>query len=198
MSDSSIRFTSTDLIAAASQTLMSSGYQQVPERFPDWDTPTSRLFEDKYNVVGVVVFGTCGELLKEWPDRQGSLVDVISGHIGRVESKSWDGYLVLLTPGLAPSEEAEVDAVRYDTSRLRKLVATGNDLESSTDVERVLRALLPLGDERASMGQESTLDLLPKLLADQGIPEEVTQILIEGFREQLPLLEQLHKQLGEQ
>lgn len=198
MSDSSRGFTSTDLLAASSHTLMAAGYQNIRKTFPDWDTPTSRLFEDRYNIVGIVVFGTCGDLLKEWPDRQASLVDVISSHVGRAESKSWDGYLVLLTPGLAPSETAELDAVRYDTTRLRKLVATGDDLATSTDVERVLRSLLPLADEQVHVSQESTLDLLPKVLAERGISEEVTQILINAFREQLPLLEELHDKRGEE
>jgi len=61
-------------------------------------------------------------------------VNVISENIGHAEWKAWDGYLVLLTPGLAPSEEANIEAVRYDTTRLRKLVATGEDLRNPTDV----------------------------------------------------------------
>src|ERR671912_673827 len=48
--------------SAASQVLSIGGYQQIRRRVPDWDTLTSRLFEDEYNVVGVVVFNTCGEL----------------------------------------------------------------------------------------------------------------------------------------
>ncbi len=198
MSQSSIGLTSTDLIAAASQALKDGGYQQISRRFKDWDTPTSRLFEDEYNVVGIVIFDTCGELLRAWPDLQGSLVDVISGQVGHEEGKSWDGYLVLLTAGVAPSEDAGIEAVRYNTTRLRKLVATGDDLRSLTDVDRVLRPLLPLGQERASLSQESALDLLPKLLADQGIPKETTQLLVDAFREQAPLLERLHQQRGGQ
>ena len=194
MTDSSTGSTTTDLIAAASQALTDGGYQQIDRRLPDWDTPTSRLFEDEYNVVGIVVFDTCGELLQAWPDLQGSLVDVISRHVGQEESKSWDGYLVLLTSGLAPSEDARIETVRYNTARLRKLVATGDDLRNPTDVERVLRPLLPLGQERATLSQESALDILPKLLADQGVPKETTQLLVDAFREQSPLLERLHQQ----
>lgn len=198
MTESSSLFTPTDLIAAVSQVLTAGGYQQIPRRFREWDTPTSRLFEDEYNVVGIVVFDTCSELLRTWPDLQGSLVGVISQHVGQAESKSWDGYLVLLTPGLAPSEDVEIEAVRYNTTRLRKLVATGNDLRIPTEVERVLRPLLPLGQVRPNLTQESALDLLPKLLADQGIPRETTQLLVEAFRDQSPLLERLHQQRRKQ
>ncbi len=198
MNNSSLGFTSTDLIAAASQTLLVGGYRQIPSRFRDWDTPTSRLFEDEYGVVGVVVFDTCAELLRTWPDLQGSLIEVISRHVGKEEAKSWDGYLVLLSPGIAPSESTAIDEVRYNTTRLRKLVATADDLKSATDVERVLRPLLPLPQERANLGQESALDLLPRLLAAQRIPEGVTRVLVDAFREQSPLLERLHQQGGEQ
>lgn len=123
---------------------------------------------------------------------------MISAQVGHEEGKSWDGYLVLLTPGLAPSEDAGIEAVRYNTTRLRKLVATGDDLRSPTDVERVLRPLLPLGQEQASLSQGSALDLLPKLLADQGIPRETTQLLVDAFREQSPLLERLHQERSQQ
>ena len=198
MTNSATGFTPTDLMAAASRALTDGGYQQIARMFKEWDTPTSRLFEDEYNVVGVVIFDTCGELLHAWPDLQGSLVDVISGQVGHEEGKSWDGYLVLLTPGLAPSEDAAIEAVRYNTTRLRKLVATGNDLQSPTDVQRVLSSLMPLGHARASLGQESALDLLPNLLADQGVPKETTQLLVDAFREQSPLLERLHEQRSQQ
>ncbi len=198
MTDSSLGYTTTDLIAAASQVLLEGGYRQINGQFPEWGTPTSRLFEDEYSVVGIAIFETCKELLQTWPDAQALLVDVISRHVGSQESKSWDGYLVLLTPGLAPSESAAIEAVRYDTTRLRKLVATGDDLKLPTDVERVLRPLLPLRPERASLVQQSALDLLPRLLAVQQIPEEVTRVVVDAFRQQSPLLEQLHQQRGEE
>lgn len=193
MSTSSHGLTSTELIAAASQALTTGGYQYIARRFREWDTQTSRLFEDEYNIVGLVVFDTCSELLQAWPDLQGSLVDVISRHVGQGESKSWDGYLVLLTSAHAPSEQADVETIRYNTTRLRKLVATGDDLRSPADVERVLRPLLPLGQDRTSLSQESALDLLPRLLAAQGIPESITLLLVSAFREQAPLLERLHE-----
>ena len=119
---------------------------------------------------------------------------MISSQVGREEAKSWDGYLVLLTPSVAPSESARLEAVRYNTTRLRKLVATGDDLQSPTDVERVLRRLLPLSPESANLSPESALDLLPKLLADQGIPKDTTELIVDAFRKQSPLLERLHQE----
>jgi hypothetical protein len=187
-----ISVTPTDLIAAATKTLQDGGYRQITAGFPDWNNQTARLFEDKYSIVGLVVFETCGELLRTWTDLQGSLVNVISHHVGREESKAWDGYLVLLSPGIAPSEDNGLEAIRYDTRRVRKLVATGDDLRGLTEVERVLRPLLPLAVGSASVGQGTALDLLPKLLSAHNIPEETTKALVEAFRKQASLLETLN------
>lgn len=197
MSDSSVRFTTTDLIASASQELLDGGYRQTSRRFPEWETPSSRLFENEYSIVGLVAFETCEDLLKTWPDVQGMLVDVISRCIGSQESKSWDGYLVLLTPGLSISDVDAIEAVRYNTTRLRKLIATGNDLKLPADVNRVLRPLLPLRSERLDLEPESALDILPNLLAPDQIPESVTRLLVNAYKRQEPMLEKLHEKEGE-
>jgi hypothetical protein len=182
----------TGLIAAASRVLSGGGYQEIRQRAAEWDSSTSRIFEDPYNIVGVVVFDTCSELVRKWSDYQQSLVDVISRYVGKTDSKSWDGYLVLLTPSAASTEQANLEVVRYDTTRLRKIVASGDDVSTPTDVERVLRPLLPLAEEQVKRRHESALDLLPDLLAAKEIPRATTKLLIEAFREQSPLLERLH------
>jgi hypothetical protein len=153
------------------------------------------LFEDKYNVVGIAVFATTAELLQSWADLQGALVEVISHYVGRSENKAWDGYLVLLTAAIAPDSDHNIEDVRSDTTRLRKLVATGEDLTSPGDVERLLRPLLPLRDQQGSIGQGTALDLLPQLLKEQGIDEATTKGLVKSFTEQEPLIEALHRTL---
>jgi hypothetical protein len=149
-------------------------------------------------VVGIAVFTTSTELLSSWADLQGALVDVISRHVGQAESKAWDGYLVLLTTGIAPSGDAEIERLRYDTTRLRKLVATGEDLSTARDVERLLRPLLPLRVAQGSIRQGTALDLLPGLLAEQGINEKATELLVKSFTEQEPLMDALHRTRGSQ
>ena len=104
---------------------------------------------------------------------------------------------MLLTPGIAPSEDTEIEHVRYSTARLRKLVATGEDLATPADVERVLRPLLPLVGDRMALRSESALDVLPRLLRRQEIPESVTNLLIDAFLKQDALLERLHQAQGE-
>ncbi len=189
----STSLTVTDLIATASDTLAHGNYERITNRFPEWETTSARLFEDTYNVVGLVAFDTCGELLRSWADLQGKLVDVISRHVGQGEAKAWDGYLVLLTHGLSPSTETDIEAVRYNTTRLRKIVATGEDLRTTADIERVLRPLLPLGTSDAKVERTTVLDLLPSLLATQGIAQDATKTLVDAFREQASPLERLHK-----
>lgn len=196
MTNSSVPMTATDLIAASSGVLEAGGYQPIRTGFPEWDTASTRLFEDKYNVVGVAVFTTCAELLASWADLQGALVDVISRHVGQSESKAWDGYLVLLTMGIAPSNDAEMEKLRYDTTRLRKLVATGDDLSTAGDVERLLRPLVPLRAARGSASEPTALDLLPGLLAEQDINQNTTEVLVKSFIDQEPLMDALHRTRG--
>jgi len=185
--------TPTDLIASSTSVLAAGGYQPIREGFPEWNTTTTRLFEDKYNVVGIAVFTTTADLLQSWADLQGALVDVISRHVGQMENKAWDGYLVLLTTAIAPASDANVEDIRSDTTRLRKLVATGEDLSAPGDVERLLRSLLPLRDPQGSIGQGTALDLLPELLEEQGINKSTTKVLVRSFIEQEPLMEALHR-----
>lgn len=188
--------TPTDLFASATRLLEAGGYGQVREGVSDWGTASTRLFEDPYGVVGLAVFATCAELLESWPALQGSLVDVISRKIGSSESKAWDGYLVLLTPGPAPTDGLQVEDIRYDTTRLRKLVATAEDLSTPGDVERLLRPLLPLHTERGAVTTRSALDLLPAVLAQHNIPREITDALLQAFVQHKALIEPIHNLPG--
>lgn len=190
--------TPTNLIAFATDFLEKNSYRFVGEAFKEWNSTTSRLFEDVYSVVGVVVFQTCADLIASWPKMQGSMVDVMSQKVGRLESKAWDGYLVLLTPGQALSSIDTLDSIRNDTTRLRKLVATGDDLESLSDVERLLSALLPLAMNYQTAHPESVLHNLDVLLEKQGVSTSVTSTLVKAFLESRSPMEALHNLSEEQ
>ncbi len=196
MSQSS-SLTLAELISTASGVLENCGYTRAQKSFPEWDTTVRRLFEDQYSIIGIAAFSTCAKLIDSWSALQGSLVDVMSQQLGVGESKVWDGYLILLTAGIAPSGDLEIQAIRRDTTRLRKLVATGDDLTVAGDVERVLRPLLPLSQDQISV-QHSTLDLLPELLQKKDIGKRYTGVLLRAFRENKPLLEALHNIRGEE
>jgi hypothetical protein len=191
----SLSLTPTDLMAAASGYLTAAEYAQVgPQRLDGLNTNGGRFFEDRYSIVMLVVYDTWRELGQLWMEAQASLVELISDNLTRAESKSWDGYLVLLTADPCPaSRRAEIDTIRYDTFRVRKLVAAGDELNSLLEVEQALLPLLPMKGQHAAAEQGSVLDLLPGILANHGIAGEASKRLVRAFREQESLLEALHE-----
>ncbi len=184
--------TSTDILAAATDALCSSGYARVGDTRESAQTPSARLFEDPYGIVAVVVYETWEDLSSRWPDAQAWLVDVISKSMSSSEAKAWEGYLVLLTPSVVgTSAHTDADRIRYDTARVRKLVATGEELRNVGDVHRALLPLLALDDVGVGK-QESTLEMLPDLLSKKGHPRRAVLVVVNAFRDQLPILEKLH------
>ncbi len=186
--------TATDIVAAASACLESGGYTPVPElRLEWWPLPSARVYEDPYSVVALLVYESWGELSSNWTDAQAALVELMSAHMTSDDPKSWEGYLVLLTPGVAPGEVyPSVADIRYDVSRVRKLIATGNELTQIGDVERTLLPLLPMQPPASAHGDASVLSLLPSLLAGRDIDEGAVTAVIDAFIAQEPLVESLH------
>ena len=82
--------------------------------------------------------------------------------------------------------------IRYDISRVRKLVATGDDIKILDDVKQVLLPLLPLPIETVSKAGQPVLELLPKLLSQIGVPEKAVEIVVNAFLEQRSIIETLH------
>lgn len=189
----------TELVAAATDILEGGGYSRVQPEIDLDEAATERIrfFEDPYSIAAVSVFGTWDELAERWANDQSLLVDVLSKYLSKGDAKSWDGYLILLTPGRAASETAQQAAVdiRYNTRRVRKIVATGSELRDLPDVQRTLLPLLPMKlavepDEIPA----SALDRLPSMLADHGIPEPTTRGLVAAFQDGRPLLRALHEE----
>ncbi len=185
--------TATEILATVTSAMRSGGYSEVDDLTGNWRDRLARVFEDDYNVVGVVVFDSLGRLLSGWPDFQGELVDLISRGIGKAEAKAWDGYLVLLTPGISSIAQREIMEIRRDTRRTRKLVATGDDLRQLADAERVVRSLLPLNVNTTVRDSVSALDLLPDLLAAHDIRPETTANLLDAFTANSPMMPRIHE-----
>jgi hypothetical protein len=186
--------TSTDLIAAASEILETGGYVRIEAAKTGSAISDARLYEDPYSVVALIVCETWAELESRWTDAQGALVELMSAHMSREDPKAWEGYLVLLTPGSTTGieETQTVSSIRYDTSRVRKLVATGNELKQISDVERTLLPLLPLHATQITDDAGSVLDLLPQMLAaGEKIEEPMVRAVIDAFIVQKPLVEAL-------
>jgi len=186
--------TSTDLLASASSILESGAYTRIQDDLiQQWPAPRVRLFEDNYHLVALVVYDTWAELLSAWSDAQAALVELMSKHMASSDPKAWDGYLVLLTAGIMGVEDRKkADEIRYDTTRVRKLVATGEELMTTGDVKRVLQSLLPLeAGPYLDMG-ESALDVLPGLLTKIGLEEIYVKTIVKAFRDREPIIERLH------
>jgi hypothetical protein len=183
--------TSSQLLAAASESLESGGY--APVKHADGWASNSRLFEDPYGIAAIVVYDTWGDLAETWRDAQGRLVELISAHLRRPEPKSWEGYLVLLTPAVLQStSRSQLAAIRYDTTRVRKLVATGDELATIDDVEQAVLPLLPLNVEPQLHMGPALLDRLPDVLAGGGINLEAARTVVDAFRKNESILQRLH------
>lgn len=186
--------TPIEIAAAASDQLERAGYSRIDRERLEDTAGRGRFFEDEYGVVLVVVYETWPAMVEGWAEDQGRLVELISAHMTRADAKAWEGYLVLLTPAVPPEgEESSVEEVRYDVTRVRKLVAAGDELIALSDVERALLPLLPITLSTDLEAETSVLDELPDLLEKEGIEREESRALIDAFREQRPLLEAIHQ-----
>ena len=193
MTESGRPLTVSELTAFSSKILEAAGYRRVADTEFESRSGRGRLFEDQFNVVSVSSFESVDELLTYWPDEQEALVAAISKHIATGEAKSWDGYLVLLAPDAPSSADAEIDRIRYNTTRVRKLVCTGADFSDYAGVARLLRPLLPLGPIAQAGVDRSPLDALPGALEEIGIQIEVSKAVISAFSDQQPLMEAIAK-----
>lgn len=186
--------TATELLAYASETLEEHGYRRATlDLDHNWRTVSARFFEDDYAIVAIVVYETWKDLSSNWSDAQALLVEVMSRYITSYDAKSWEGYLVLLTPSpVGKHDRSEIIRIRYDISRVRKLIATGDDIQTLEDIKQLLLPLLPLQVETVEPVGESVLAILPNLLSKRGLPEQAIRVVVDAFLEQRPIVESLH------
>ena len=193
MTVSNSPLTATALVAAAERVLEGAGFKAiVPPSIGAWTTTAPRVYEDAYSIVCVAVYETWADLSSRWLEDQASLVDLISKHFSRTEAKAWDGYLVLLTPSVVPaSDRMNAINIQRNTLHLRKLFADGDELRSVDAVRRTLLPLLPL-EEHDGLETRNVFDTLPSLLASRGVDEAVAKVAIEAFRDQKPIVAEIH------
>ena len=183
----------TTLLASSAEFLMEAGYRLVAsEDALGWQTAHSKLFEDPYSLVGVVVYDTWSDLAEGWPDAQARLVNTMATRLSKTEPKTWDGYVVLLTPGYSGSDSRHVSLIRYDTTRVRKLVATGEDLKALGDVKRAILPLLPLSTV-ALKPFRPMLAVLQEALATRGIARDDAERVISAFSKNESILLALYR-----
>lgn len=146
-----------------------------------------RLFEDDVSVVGVVQYRSWAILRDNWLEAQSAVVELLTDRLERSDPKAWEGYLVLIT--LDRPVVAEADEIRRDTARLRKLVATGNDLARVSQVEDALLPVLPLTGGVLRHASGSILDRLPALLFARSIDLDLTSRVVRAHKSDRPLME---------
>lgn len=187
--------TTTELLAAAQTALSEAGYESVNVETAGASTfGNARLLQNKYSVAMVATFETWESLVETWADYQNATVEAMSSFLNKRDSKAADGYLVLLTPRpVAPDETSEANRIRSDTSRLRKLLGTGDDLRTISDVRKILASLLPLSVGERQQATESGLDALPRILEQHGIPAAATKAVVESFKANAPIMQRLHE-----
>ena len=180
------------IIAAARETLAASGFRVSSEHgLTALEPDRSLLAEDEYAVIALVAYDTWTELQAEWQDAQAELVALLAKRLARSAPKAWDGYLVLLC-GASTTDKVGMAAIERDTTRVRKIVATGEILRTTSDVSRVLDPFLPLETPGEEAEIPDVLAMLPELLKG-GVPIPATQAVINAFRAMEPPLERLHE-----
>lgn len=192
--------TPSEILACASALLTRNGYQEGKNvALSEIDRSSHRIFEDAYGIVAVVVFSSWQDLVAKWTDVQGVFVELISTNLAREESKSWEGYLVLLTPGFASeTDQRQLERISQDTGRVRKLVTTGAHLRDQSDVEMALLSLLPLKVTAEASSSSNILNRLPELLSSPELSKEVISTIVRAFLKQEPLVEAVHNFLRAQ
>lgn len=179
------------MLALASEILSASGYRVARDL-----TEMTRLgegslvAEDAFSVVSLVAFETWQQLETEWLEAQADLVDLLSRRLARAAPKAWDGYLVLLSVS-DPLDPHAAMRIERDTTRVRKIIATGSTLQTAGDVEQVLDLLLPLKLPDTLLAVEDVLDTLPDHMRGLIDPADLRTV-IEAFRTMEPPLERLH------
>lgn len=186
----------TDLLVETIDDLLRSSGMTAAEPQPDIGARSSRVFETDYAVVCVVGFDTTTELQQLWTESEDLLAAVVGAKLDRQDAKAWELYLVLATPDVE-NARLELDAIRTDTRRARKVVVTGVDestgvLRAAT-LRRQLALLLPLPSLHV-LNSGDPLDEIP----GAALEGSAMHALVESFRDGNPLLGTLQAWLLDQ
>jgi hypothetical protein len=92
----------------------------------------------------------------------------------------------------------DADQIRQDTNRARKLVGTGEDLLSLSDVMTLLSPLLPIDSTEALSDRSTTVwSLAAQSIERQGIGEDAINDLLKAYEDQRNLMEALRKSISQ-
>ena len=179
---------------AEAQAVLHAGEYQISTDIAAAESSGNLCFlgEDAFGVVLVVAYESWSSLRDGWTDGQAILVKILTEKLARGNPKAWEGYLVLLTPSQSGDERAE-DEIRYDTSRVRKIVGTGESIKYIDDLTDILMPLLPLSSAQVEgvEDSESVSDRLSGMLVERDIRPAVASAVVRAFKYDEPLMESI-------
>jgi hypothetical protein len=168
-----------ELIELAEVVLRQADY--AVERGTD-DSVAYLLAEDQDNVITVTAVLTADDAQTVEPVLTRVLVDRLSDR--SVESKKWDGYVIILTSTRPDDDTTEaLFSLTYNLNQVRRLIRVGIE-PTTAAVARGLRAVLPLSQTPVdAISTEPLAALQARLIADGLDASQVEQALL-GFRSQ--------------
>lgn len=199
MTDQFGELTPTSVLSQAQAVLAQSGYVIKREGLEKLRLPADRCFiaEDAYGIALIASYLSWSDVESNWRELQDSFVDALSVRVTKGNPKAWDAYMVLLVLSeVTSTQEREVGRVRRDTTRTRKLVAVGTELRTLEDVRRAVSPLLPIPSEDAVGQSADPISALSELLVGLQIDPGAVDVVVTAFRQNAPLLEELHTYLG--
>lgn len=200
MDNSNVHITVSSLINEAERCLEEGGYK-VSRDVVGLELPQDHvlLAEDHFGIVSVMVFETASELVSFWINAQDWFVHLLSQKLRKHDPKIWEGYLLLLTPTPASTESRHIiEDIEKDTSFIRKMVASGDDLQILGDIERFMLPLLPIKSVNITLDAESLLENLSQLLTARDVDERVVEVLVRAFKQQDALLESIYHYISQE
>lgn len=193
--------TSVDLLSVFDYLMLSAGMQRVSTVQTSQWPASSRVYEDRFSIIGCFYYDSFSRLSTHWLDAQDLLVSLMSASLAQGDAKSWDGYLILLTNGSVSRNQAlKLTEIRSNTRRVRKIVITGDDLRApeGTDIlpqlRRNLGPVLPLTIQVQPRPSDPLASLAERLGHNAARSGQVAAIL-EAYREGRPVLTALHDYL---
>jgi hypothetical protein len=198
--ESSVAWSSSSLFEGCIDLLRSADYTRAS--LPDnvGLPPAAALLEDAYSIVLVVSFDAWEQLSAGWRSAQEALVQVLTTRLSSFDAKSWDGYLILLTPTeVTKAEFEEMISIRYDTDYARKLVITSNEYGvGGSRLPLALAPVLPLELSGSPADVSDPLEGLPEELADDPTTTGFVRALIAAYRNGQPLMDAAHVYIEEE
>jgi hypothetical protein len=167
----------TELLELAEIVLRQSGY--TVERLPI-DGVSCLLGEDQDNVIVLAAVVEIEDIFNVEPLLSRLLSSRLTG--AAAEAKKWDGYAIVITSARPEdSMTAELNALTQNLNQVRRLIRIGVDT-TRADVERSVRAVLPLSPVTDGAGLLDPLAALEQRLVADGLDAAEVAAAIAAFR----------------